>query len=263
MERKEIVKTLSEHLCVKARYLGPPNFDYEIKTESDTYIIDRYGAVINLKGRVMNLDEILNSPKLAAEENEKLKLELINTGHEEVLPIEGLELKLPLGNHTERTLQNIINMISSKQHLIMLAFETSVAFMDKDFAKDLAEKEINTIDEFKAAYHELGAERCPGVVFDFEEETFTIKLLAENITPERISAFQHLIIHVSESAKAQKRASFKLAQDDNPKYAMRTWIIRIGMGGPEFKKIRKALLSNLEGSGAFRKVHEEEGINEG
>ena len=255
MERKEMVKRLSEHLSVKARYLGPPNFDYEIKTESETYIIDRYGAVIDSKGRVMTLDQILNSAKPEVKANEKLGL--ISTEHEEVLPIEGLELKLPLGNHTGRTLQNIINMISSKQHLIMLVFETSVAFMDKDFAKDLAEKEINTIDEFKTAYHELGTERCPGVVFDFEERTFTIKLTVENLIPERISAFQHLIVLLSESAKAQKRASFKLAQDDNPKYAMRTWLIRLGMKGDKYKTTRKVLLKELKGSGAFRGVSNE------
>ncbi|MDD2494643.1 MAG: virulence-related protein [Tissierellia bacterium] len=259
MERKEIVKRLSEHLCVKARYLGPPNFDYEIKTESDTYIINRYGAVIDSKGRVINLDEILNSPKPEVKANEKLGL--ISTEHEEVLTIEGLELKLPLGDHTGRTLQNLVNMISSKQHLIMMAFETSVACMDKEFAKDLAEKDINTIEDFKIAFHELGTERCPGIIFDIEERTFTIKLTAENLIPERISAFQHLIVLLSESAKAQKRASFKLAQDDNPKYAMRTWLIRLGMGGQEFKNIRKILLSALSGNGAFRKVHEEEETN--
>lgn len=255
MERKEIVKRLSEHLCVKARYLGPPNFDYEIKTEIDTYIINRYGAVIDSKGRVINLDEILNSPKPEVKANEKLGL--ISTEHEEVLPIEGLELKLPLGDHTGRTLQNLVNMISSKQHLIMMAYETSVAFMDKEFAEDLAEKEINTIDEFKTAYHDLGTERCPGVAFDIEEGTFTIKLTAEKLTPERISAFQHFIVLLSGSAKAQKRASFKLAQDDNPKYAMRTWLIRLGMKGDKYKTTRRVLLKELKGSGAFRGVSNE------
>ena len=45
MERKEIVKRLSEHLGVKSKYLGPPNFEYEIQTEDETYIIDRYESL--------------------------------------------------------------------------------------------------------------------------------------------------------------------------------------------------------------------------
>jgi hypothetical protein len=283
MDRKDIVKRLSEKLGVKAKYLGPPNFDYEIRTDEETYIIDRYGAITNSEGRVITLDEIiepaeepdeilteetveeiaevLSEEDASQEENEKAAV--ITEIQREFLPIDGLEVKLPIGNHTGRTLQNIINMLSSKQHLIMMSFETTESFIDKDFAKDLSEKEINTTLDFQAALNELGEARCPGLTFDFDEGTFTIKLLGNNLTGDKISAFQHLIVLISENARKQMRASFKPSQDDNPKYAMRTWLIRLGMGGPEFKNIRKVLLSALSGSGAFRKVHEEEEINEG
>ncbi len=288
MDRKDIVKRLSEKLGVKAKYLGPPNFDYEIRTDEETYTIDRYGAITNSEGRVITLDEIIEPAEVeiaeepdeilteetveeiaevlseedaSQEENEKAAV--ITEIQGEFLPIDGLEVKLPIGNHTGRTLQNIINMLSSKQHLIMMAFETTESFMDKDFAKDLSEKEINTTLDFQAALNEFGEARCSGLTFDFDEGTFTIKLLGDNLTGDKISAFQHLIVLISENARKQMRASFKPSQDDNPKYAMRTWLIRLGMGGPEFKNIRKVLLSALSGSGAFRKVHEEEEINEG
>ena len=256
MDRKEIVKRLSEQLGIKAKYLGPPSFGYEIRTEEETYIIDRYGAITNSEGRIITLDEILNPSETTEEENEEIAV--ITAKVEGVLPIDGLEIKLPIGNHTGGTLQNFINMLSSKQHLIMMAFETTKAFMDKDFAKDLSEKEVNTIEDIKIAFHELGVERCPGLTFDFEEGTFTIKLEADNLMPEKISAFQQLIVSINESARKQKRASFKLSQDDNPKYAMRTWLIRLGMNGKEYKNVRKTLLLSLEGSGAFRRVSDEE-----
>ncbi len=271
MDRKDIVKRLSEKLGVKAKYLGPPNFDYEIRTDEETYTIDRYGAITNSEGRVITLDEIIEPAEEIAEvlseedtsQEENEKAAVITEIQGEFLPIDGLEVKLPIGNHTGRTLQNIINMLSSKQHLIMMAFETTESFMDKDFAKDLSEKEINTTLDFQAALNELGEARCPGLTFDFDEGTFTIKLFGDNFTGDKISAFQHLIVLISENARKQMRASFKPSQDDNPKYAMRTWLIRLGMGGPEFKNIRKVLLSVLSGSGAFRKVHEEKEINEG
>lgn len=280
MDRKEIVKRLSEHLGTKAKYLGPPNFDYEIRTEEEIYKIDRYGIITNSAERAMTLDEIMNPAELeiveaadevmaeetveettSEEENEKAAV--TNEFQVELLPIDGLEVKLPIGNHTGRTLQNIINMLSSKQHLIMMAFETSENFMDREFAKDLSEKDINTTSDFQAAFKELGEERCPGLSFDFDEGTFTIKLLSDNLTGDKITTFQHLIVLISENARKQMRASFKPSQDDNPKYAMRTWLIRLGMGGKEFKNIRKTILSALSGSGAFRTVHEEEEINEG
>lgn len=288
MDRKEIVKILSDHIGIKAKYLGPPGFGYEIRTEEESYKIDRYGIITDSAETVMTLDEIINpaeveiaeepeevlteetvdeivevEPPEEASQEENERAAVITESQGELLPIDGLEVKLPIGNHTGRTLQNIINMISSKQNLIMMAFETSESFMDKEFAKDLSKKDINTTSDFQVALNELGEARSPGLEFDFDEGTFTIKLLADNLTGEKISAFQHLIVLMSENARKQMRASFKPSQDDNPKYAMRTWLIRLGMGGKEFKNIRKTILSTLPGSGAFRKVHEEEEINEG
>ena len=43
---------------------------------------------------------------------------------------------------------------------------------------------------------------------------------------------------------------------DNEKYAFRTWLIRLGMTGNEYKSTRKLLLQNLSGNGAFRKPGE-------
>jgi hypothetical protein len=145
-------------------------------------------------------------------------------------------------------------MLYSKQQLIMMAFETEEAFMDEGFAEDLNKVEISDLEELKKVLEELGMNRCPGLQIDFEEKTFTFKLYSSNLNPERINAFQDLCVLIASHAKTLKRASFKQAQDDNPKYALRTWLIRIGMKGPEYKETRKTLLKHLEGSGAFRKV---------
>lgn len=152
------------------------------------------------------------------------------------------------------TLQNIVNMLASKQHLIMKAFKLTEELLDKTFAEDLSSKEISTIEDFKTALMELGPERCQGLTFDFEQETLTFKLAAENLDADKIAAFQDLIAFINQTAQKLKRSSFKPTQDDNPKYAFRTWLIRLGMNGKEYKTTRKVLLVNLEGSGAFRKV---------
>jgi len=168
--------------------------------------------------------------------------------------LDGIEVTLPLEGHTGNTLRNLVNMLYSKQQLIMMAFETNEPLMDDTFPEDLGEKETVTIEEFKKALDELSLERIPGLACDIEKETFTIKLATQNLDSERIAAFQDLAAFINQNAKKQKRATFKRAQDDNPKYAFRTWLIRLGMNGPEYKTTRKALLQNLEGSGAFRKV---------
>ncbi|RKJ29828.1 virulence-related protein, partial [Butyricicoccus sp. 1XD8-22] len=141
----------------------------------------------------------------------------------------------------------------------VMAFETNEPLMDEAFPEDLSKKEMSTFEDFKQALDELGLERIPGLAFDFEKETFTIKLETQNLDSEKVAAFQDLAAFINQNAKKQKRASFKRAQDDNPKYAFRTWLIRLGMNGPEYKTTRKVLLQNLEGSAAFRKVSEPNG----
>ena len=248
MDRKEMVKKLGEFLGVKPKYLNVPTFAYEIVTEEETYTIDRQGTITNSAGEVKTFEEIINPP----EPEEETSLEQPAT-----LGLDGIEVTLPLEGHTGNTLRNLVNMLYSKQHLIMMAFETNELLMDETFPEDLSEKETNTFEEFKKALNELGLERIPGLVF--EKETFTIKLAAQNLDSEKIAAFQDLAAFINQNAKKQKRATFKRAQDDNPKYAFRTWLIRLGMNGPEYKTTRKALLQNLEGSGAFRKVSETNG----
>lgn len=247
MDRKEMVKKLGEFLGVKPKYLNVPTFAYEIITEEETYTIDRQGTITNSAGEVKTFEEIINPPKPEEEAREE---------HPAVLDLNGIEVTLPLEGHTGNTLRNLVNMIYSKQHLIMMAFETNEPLMDNTFPEDLNVKETGTIEEFKKALDELGVERIPGVAFDFEKETFTIKLAAGNLDSEKIAAFQDLAAFINQNALKQKRATFKRAQDDNPKYAFRTWLIRLGMNGPEYKTKRKVLLANLEGSGAFRKVSE-------
>ena len=57
-------------------------------------------------------------------------------------------------------------------------------------------------------------------------------------------------------AKEQKRINKSQAQTDNPKFAMRVFLIRLGFVGDEHKVTRKILLRNLSGSAAYRKKGE-------
>lgn len=228
MDRKDIVKTLSEALGSKPTYLGAPTFAYEIKTEKDVYTIGKDGVIRNSEDREVTLEEILNV-------NEE---------------VDNVNIEMPFKDHTGRTLINILNMLYSKQHLIVEALELDEIFIDKEDITKLNQKKIETIEELKEVINEAGPK---GIDFDFTKETFTIKLLGKNLNEEKISAFMKLATLISENAKKLKYASFKKAQDDNPKYAFRTWLIRLGMNGREYKEDRKILLKNLKGNSAFRK----------
>jgi hypothetical protein len=267
MDRKEMIKLLGEHFGVKPKYLSVPSFAYEIRTENEVYTIDRHGGITKGDGEHITMEEILNQqvqlePLADQALNDEVQMNEVEVqdetqNAETTDPLEelgGVEVKLNIEEHTADSLKNIINMLASKQRLIMMAFETEEHFMDDDFAEDLSKIEIDDLKGLNEALEGLGTNRCSGFQIDFEEQTFTFKLSSSDLKQERIKAFQDLCVLIARYAKTLNRASFKQAQDDNPKYALRTWLIRIGMNGPEYKESRKTLLKHLRGSGAFRKV---------
>ncbi|MEE3451516.1 MAG: hypothetical protein VZR27_12640 [Acutalibacteraceae bacterium] len=66
-------------------------------------------------------------------------------------------------------------------------------------------------------------------------------------------AYSNFIDLLTKSLKEQKRVNASKAQTENPKFAMRVYLIKLGMVGDEYKQTRKILLRHLAGSSAFRK----------
>ena len=68
----------------------------------------------------------------------------------------------------------------------------------------------------------------------------------------RLKAYIQFCLALSQMAKEVKFASAKPQQHENPKYAMRTWLLRLGFIGDEFKTAREVLTKRLSGDAAFR-----------
>lgn len=216
MDRKELVKILSQHLVLKAKYLGVPSFAYEI----GEFTITREGTIINKAGEEMELDEILN-PTSDADFNQ-------------------IEIAFPLEGHDARSIRNLLNMVYSKEPLIKKVYGLEDNIVDKELIDDISG--LESLDELLSLINE---EKCKGI--SFEDNKITFKFIKGDIPI--LSEFLSLLI---KKAKELKYASSKQVETDNEKYSFRTWLIRLGMVGPNYKEHRKLLLSNLEGSSAFR-----------
>jgi hypothetical protein len=68
----------------------------------------------------------------------------------------------------------------------------------------------------------------------------------------QLKSYIQLCLALSQMAKDVRTASPKPQQNENPKYAMRTWLLRLGFIGDEYKSDRKILLQNLDGNSAWR-----------
>ena len=68
----------------------------------------------------------------------------------------------------------------------------------------------------------------------------------------QLKSYIQLCLALSQMAKTAKSASPKPQQTENPKYAMRTWLLRLGFIGEEFATARDILTRRLAGNAAFR-----------
>ena len=68
----------------------------------------------------------------------------------------------------------------------------------------------------------------------------------------QLKSWIQLCLALSQMAKDLRTASPKPQQTENPKFAMRTWLIRLGMVGSEFETCRNFMTKNLEGNAAWR-----------
>ena len=68
----------------------------------------------------------------------------------------------------------------------------------------------------------------------------------------QLKSYIQLCIALSQMAKTLKSASPKPQQTENPKYAMRTWLLRLGFIGEEFATAREILTKHLDGDASFR-----------
>ena len=75
---------------------------------------------------------------------------------------------------------------------------------------------------------------------------------------EKTKALQQLTCVMNRHALEQKRIQAKVVDDTNEKYIFRIWLVRLGMGGSEYRETRRILMENLSGHTAFRTKADEE-----
>lgn len=243
MSRKEMVQALEAIWAVKAKYLGMPSCAYEITGEKGAFRIDKAGLILDAEGREYGLEDLLaDAPAPVAQESDPA-----DTGE---MNFQGYAFSLE--GHTVISLRNLVNMLASKQTLLRAAFWLEQPLLERELAEEMDWITIEDVDAFVAVWLNLARGRAPGLKLDLATHTLILQLPKENPTLEEMTAFRDLAIGMDASAKKLKHSSLKPAQEENPKFAFRTWLIRLGLNGDDFKATRKVLLANLAGDSSFR-----------
>ena len=228
--RKDVVKAVSGILGQPAKYLGVPTCSYQI----GNCTIDRSGAV--------ETEDEKTAEMVRAGLLEQGLIETPNTEIEETtvsLPVEGM---------TAEGLKNLIYLIHSKQYLINRSFAEEVFRIPAELVEALGGAGLPDTEAFLQAF-QSHAEGCKGIGFLDGKMAFTLPAIND---PDMILAFTHLAAAMAQQAGEQKRIRPDETIEENEKYYMRIWLLRLGFGGAEGKTVRNLLLKNLKGHSAFR-----------
>ena len=193
----------------------------------------------------------------------------------------GVHIHIGAKGHTAQTLRNLANIMASHESLLADALALDHYRMSR-YCRTVNPRFIETVNSRKPStmseladiwystnnatygrnqhyndsrYHMLNLHAT------FTKGTIEFRLFQFDAPADgkqnglhagQLKSYIQLCLALSQMAKSIKTASPKPQQTENPKYAMRTWLLRLGFIGEEFATARDILTRRLAGNAAFR-----------
>ena len=193
----------------------------------------------------------------------------------------GVHVHIGADGHTAKTLRNLANLMASHENLLCAALKLDserirryCRTVNEDFLKKLNSKKPKTMAQLADIwYGTQGADYERSMHYNssryhmlnyhatFTKGTVEFRLFQFDnpgngrkggIHAGQLKAYIQLCLFLSQMAKDSSFSSPAPQQTENSKFAMRTWLIRLGMVGEEFETCRNFLTKNLGGNAAWR-----------
>ena len=193
----------------------------------------------------------------------------------------GVHIHIGAKGRTPQSLRNLANIMASHEGLIAEALDLDRGRMsrycrtvDPRFLEQLNKKKPQTMAQLADiwyASHGAGYNRSAhyndsryhmlNYHATFTKATVEFRLFQFDAPADgkrnglhagQLKGYIQFCLLLSQMAKEVKSASPKPQQHENPKYAMRTWLLRLGFIGDEFKTAREVLTRRLSGDASFR-----------
>lgn len=224
-DRKKLANLIGEQIEQSPKYLGVPSCAYQI----GSYTLSKEGTLSwndlddadpeHLE-RSCSLIQTLEAAGFHSDEADYFEEQ--NAAIEEAEEESTvLTITMPAAMFDEQALKNLQNLVAAKKQLLKRAFQTE----------------------------EVGIE--------VTEETVSFPWFSPD--PDATEAYTLFIQKICEMAIKQLRINAKEKEIVNEKYEFRCFLLRLGLIGNEYKKIRKILMKNLSGSAAFKSGHKKAG----
>ncbi len=193
----------------------------------------------------------------------------------------GVHIHIGAKGHTPQSLRNLANIMAGHENLLIDALGIDrhritryCRTVNPTFLQRLNKKKPTTMSQLADIWYE-GNGACYGRNEHYNDSRYHMLNLHATFTKGtvefrlfqfdapadgkqnglhagQLKAYIQLCLALSVMAKTVKTASPKPQQTENPKYAMRTWLLRLGFIGEEFATARDLLTRKLPGDAAFR-----------
>ena len=193
----------------------------------------------------------------------------------------GVHIHIGANGHTPQTLRNLANIMASHERLLADALALDRGRMsrycktvDPHFLEQVNRKKPKTMAKLADVWYGSQGEsygrdqhyngsryHMLNLHATFTKGTVEFRLFQFDAPADgkqnglhagQLKSYIQLCLALSQMAKEVRTASPKPQQTENPKYAMRTWLLRLGFIGEEFATARDLLTKRLDGDTAFR-----------
>ena len=193
----------------------------------------------------------------------------------------GVHIHIGAKGHTPQTLRNLANIMASHEGLLAKALHLDYGrirqycqTVDPRFLEQVNRRKPTTMAALADIwYTSQNADYCRSQHYNdsryhmlnlhatFTKGTVEFRLFQFDAPADgkqnglhagQLKSYIQLCLALSQMAKTVRTASPKPQQNENPKYAMRTWLLRLGFIGEEFSTARELLTKRLDGDAAFR-----------
>lgn len=193
----------------------------------------------------------------------------------------GVHIHIGANGHTPRTMRNLANIMASHEDLLAEALELDrgrlnryCKTVDPNFLSQVNKRKPQTMSAFADVWYK--SQHCDygrsqhyndsryhmlNFHATFTKGTIEFRLFQFDAPKDgkqnglhagQLKSYIQLCLALSEMAKEVRGASCKPQQHENSKYAMRTWLLRLGFIGEEFATAREFLTKRLSGDASFR-----------
>lgn len=182
----------------------------------------------------------------------------------------GLHVHVGSAGMTAQAIRNLVNNVASHEELLYKALnvhENRKRYCkptDERFLQELNAKKPATLEELGEIWYQRPAGRFPTNHYDssrytivnlhalFTKGTIEFRIYNGTLHAGEVKTAIQLSCALIAFAKASTRTLLKRITTNNDKFTMRTWLVRMGLSGEEFKTARHHMIKHLEGNAAWR-----------